>query len=326
MPAPEIDHPLPPTVAERALLRAFLAFGNGPSGATWARLSDRWRARLDSIRGAITNTPDPASARDRLERNHHDEARPDPTRIHPTWWARALSRESPSVRRAVISHAPDPIGPALRRTFAAEADATEDANPPDPDALAWVLALAGERFVGGPAREDDDPPIIRIIAALDGRRYSHLVTGLGLARLAFLGQEDASRPRNRDRIAMLRPSLPEPTPELLTLVRDDLAALHLDAEGGTVRNLPPRLGLRSVARLLAPVDPHRTRWALQHLPYPIARSLYEHMSHDQPSLAPALLQRFESDMLLSAVVLLVREGRVDPLILDEPASGPGEPS
>jgi hypothetical protein len=51
---------------------------------------------------------DPETARDRLRREHAALARPDLSRVHPSWWVRALKEETPSVRRAVAANVPPP--------------------------------------------------------------------------------------------------------------------------------------------------------------------------------------------------------------------------
>ncbi|MEW4570003.1 hypothetical protein AB1L88_19230 [Tautonia sp. JC769] len=318
MPASDTDQPLNAT--DEALVLAFLAFGRRPEDPAWHRLSESWRNRLEQALPVIAYHFPPASARDRLAIDHAAEARPDPFRIHPSWWVRALRRESPSIRQAVIAHAPDPVGPALRRAFADAPDAEVVATyPPDPEALAWALTLAGERFVGGPIRRDDDPPIVRVIAALDTRGYARILTALGLARLSYAEQYDAVRARDRARLQALRPSLPAPRPELVDLAFAELAALRVEARDNPVHNLPARLGLSSLGRLLAEVAPHRARWALQHLPYHLARSLHTFMNPERFPLPPADLMAWESDLLRAAIVLLAREGRIDPLILAEPS-------
>src|SRR5690606_31735272 len=103
---------------------------------------------------------------------------------------------------------PMPVGPRLRRSLGYVDEGPILMHPPHPEALAWALALATERFVGGPPRRANDPPIVRAIAALDGRGHHRLASALGLAKLAFAGEGVPDRPRVRARIEALRPSLP----------------------------------------------------------------------------------------------------------------------
>src|SRR5262249_54733622 len=69
------------------------------------RLEPSWARRLlDGDGGSPAVSPGPgdrAAARERLRQAHRAEARVDLTRVHPSWWARGLREESPSVRRAV---------------------------------------------------------------------------------------------------------------------------------------------------------------------------------------------------------------------------------
>src|SRR5262249_59278158 len=50
---------------------------------------------------------------------------------------------------------------------------------------------------------------------------------------------------------------------------------RLDVQAGspnrTSRHSTARIGLRTIARLLADCEPFRVRWALQHWPYPLAK-------------------------------------------------------
>ena len=63
----------------------------------------------------------------------------------------------------------------------------------------------------------------------------------------------------------------------------DLAAVDRGRAGG----LAARLGLVSVGRLLAAVEPHRSRWALQHLPYEIAKAIGARIEPGGPKVLAA---------------------------------------
>ncbi|QDV35245.1 hypothetical protein ElP_31480 [Tautonia plasticadhaerens] len=302
------------------MLLAFLAFGTGPGDPGWPRLSAAWRSRLEGARAAIGGRFDEGSARGLLAVEHEAEARADPRRVHPSWYVRALRREAPSVRRAVAATAPPPLGPALRRALDDAERAPGPTHPPQADALAWALALAGERLVGGPAHRDDDPPVVRAIAALDGRGHFQLLSGLGLAKVAFAGEDRHDQLRPRARSEILRPSLPTARLELVDLALGDLDAARRLA-GGRLR--PARLGLTSLGRLLAGVDPHRSRWALQQLPYTVAGLAGKSMDLRALPLPADDVLAWESALLRAAVVLLIREGRVDPSDLADPSRGQG---
>jgi hypothetical protein len=317
---PASENARPPDLAEQSMMLAFRAFGIGPDDPAWARLSSPWRSRLETAREAVAGRFDEGSARAMLAREHAAESQANPGRVHPSWYVRALRQEPPSVRRAVAALAPAPIGPAMRRALGYVDKGPSLSHPPDPDALAWALTLAGERLVGGPIRRDDDPPIVRAVAALDPRGHFHLISGLGLAKLAFAGEDRTDRPRLRARSEILRPSLPTPRLELVDLALEDLESARGLADG---RLLPPRLGLTSLGRLLAAVDPHRARWTLQHLPYTVARIVGGQMDLRRLPLPADDVIAWEAALLRAAVVLLIREGRADPLGLADPARNHG---
>jgi hypothetical protein len=69
-----------------------------------------------------------------------------------------------------------------------------------------------------------------------------------------------------------------------------------------------RIGLFTVARLLADCEPFRLRWALEHLPYPIVKLTRSLMS-DASSRTPVIL-RGEAQLLKSAWERLTLEGRL----------------
>lgn len=318
MPASETSRP--PSLAERSMLLAFLAFGHGPDDPAWSRLSTSWRSRLEAERASIGGRFDEGSAWGRLALEHKAEAKADPDRVHPSWYVRALKREVPSVRRAVAVAARPPLGPSLRRALGYVEEGPGLTHPPQRDALDWALALAGERLVGGPAHREDDPPVVRAIAALDGRGHFQLLSGLGLAKITFAGEDRSDRIRPRARSEILRPSLPTARLELVDLALEDLDAGRREA-GGRLR--PARLGLASLGRLLAAVDPHRARWTLQHLPYRIAGIAGKSMDLRPLPLPADDVLAWESALLRAAVVLLIREGRVDPSDLADPSRGQG---
>ena len=70
-----------------------------------------------------------------------------------------------------------------------------------------------------------------------------------------------------------------------------------------------RIGLFTVARLLADSEPFRLRWALQHWPYPIVKLTRSLMS-DASSRTPVIL-RGEAQVLKSAWERLTLEGRLE---------------
>ena len=310
----------PPSIADDALLLAFRAFGAWPDDPAWSRLAPSFREHLEPSRKRFDARINSSSARARLAREHSNEARIDPTRVHPSWYVRALKRETPSVRRALASFSEKPLGPALRKAFNYVDTGPSLSLPPHPEALSWALTLASERLVGGPNRRENDPPIVRAIADLDSRGHYRLASAMGLAKLAFAGEDRLAGPRYRERFHVLHVSLPAARLELIDLAISDLASAR---RAGNGRNLPPRLGLVSIGRLLAAVEPHRAHWALQHLPYEAARQLGSHRNLETAPLSPDDVHAWEASLLRAAIVLLIREGRVDPLVFAEPGRGPG---
>src|SRR5262245_52779954 len=104
----------PPGTADRALLRALAGWGRAGGERFWDHFSPAWRDRLRAgWESGAAGVAAPEAAVEILGREHAAEARPDPDRVHPSWWVRALQDESPAVRRAVAIHAPEPIRGAV---------------------------------------------------------------------------------------------------------------------------------------------------------------------------------------------------------------------
>jgi hypothetical protein len=74
------------------------------------------------------------------------------------------------------------------------------------------------------------------------------------------------------------------------------------------RHRPARLGLQTVARLLADCEPFRVRWAMQHWPYPIAKIIRSLMP--APGQLSAPLLEGESLILKTAWDRLNVEGKL----------------
>ena len=86
-----------------------------------------------------------------------------------------------------------------------------------------------------------------------------------------------------------------------------------DVEASRSSKLPPRqqparIGLATIARLLADSEPFRLRWALQHWPYPIAKLIRSLMP--PAASRPAPLLEWESLILKTAWDRLNLEGRL----------------
>ncbi|QEH37978.1 hypothetical protein OJF2_65740 [Aquisphaera giovannonii] len=202
-----------------------------------------------------------ASALRRLRAAHRAQARPDLGRVHPSWLERALQDESPSVRRLV-----------------------RDGGPARSEAAAWALALWTERLVGGEPPDPSEPAAILALAGLPPSGLYRLVVLAGIAKVALAGDPRgmlAGRPAWAARgdwfASRLGGALGEGEGRPRAWAARDIeasprAAARTVAEAGPRRGLAS-LGLVTLARLLSACDPHRVRWALQHVPYPVAKRL-----------------------------------------------------
>jgi hypothetical protein len=307
-----------PSTADRALLRAARAWGVPGEDIPWGRFAPDWRERLQAAWPAARRASS-RSARDGLRRDHEASTRPDPARIHPSWYVRALRPESAAVRMAVATHASPAIREALRGDPGWEGDGTRPVHSPDPVALGWALALWAERLVGDVPGRADDPPAVVALTRLRPRDLARLVAACGQAKHAFAieghGPSGADEERvrmtavGRVRLGFFRRLIGAADPRLVPAARADLGAIGPDPRRGH-----SRLGLLSFGRLLALSEPHRARWAIQHIPYPIAREMRE---KGEPPLPPRALEAWESWILEAAWARLLAEGR-----LERPPGGP----
>jgi hypothetical protein len=255
--------------ADRILFWAVRAGADRPEPSWGRRLQEVWE-RAARVAGPC----DPASAREQLRRAHQAEARVDLRRVHPSWWVRALREESPAVQRVVAASAPEQVRHAVQAGLLLDDRDLAGDHPADPAVLDWVLSLWTERLVGGAAERADDPPAIQALSRLSPRSGYRLCRWAGLAKLALAGREGdddvaAGPPGSRTRAEWLRERLAPADAEFRALVAHDVQA-------PAVAKLPrrrraARIGLLTIARLLADCEPFRVRWALQHWPYPIAK-------------------------------------------------------
>jgi hypothetical protein len=110
--------------------------------------------------------------------------------------------------------------------------------------------------------------------------------------------------RDHERLLHFRERFDEPSPRLKQLARHDVAGF-----GQADRPERQSLGLVTFARLLEVAESYRVRWALQHLPYPVARfirTLMNPKSRRSSSLAP-----WEELVLEAATARLQAEGRLE---------------
>jgi hypothetical protein len=312
--------------ADRILLLAARAWtGAGGEGETpqalatrlWDRLGPSWGHRLRDAweRGASAATAgNPRSVRDAIRRAHQAEARVDAGRVHPSWWVRALRGESPAVQRVVAATAPEPVRHAVQAGLLLDNEDLIADRAGDEEVRAWVLSLWTERLVGGEPERADDPPVIVAMTRLSPRAGYHLCAVAGLAKLAVAGQEpqqDLHRRALRARWEWLLGRLATPDRGLREQALRDVQA---GAVNGPSRHAPARIGLLTLARLLADCEPFRVRWALQHWPYPLAKLTRALMASASQRSAHGLHEEFL--VLRAAWDRLALEGRL-------PLSWPG---
>lgn len=234
--------------------------------------------------GSGADDPAASSALRELGRAHREEARADFSRIHPTWLARAAREESPAVRAIVAGFGPPLVQDALRTAFGAP---ETPERPPHPEALEWVLALWAERLVGGEPQRDDDPPVIVALTRPSPREAYRLWHGVGQLKRKIA--ED-----------------PDQRPEVRELLRRGVDMIARARFG--VRRGVSLLGLATAARLLADCELFRSRWALQHLPYPVVKRI--RWLTPPTAERSATASRLESRILRTVWERLVDEGRL----------------
>jgi hypothetical protein len=191
--------------------------------------------------------------------------------VHWSWWVRALRDESPSVQAVVADHADPAMRTVLHAALGLGPTAPGPSREPDSDALRWALALWDERVLRDLPEWPGDPPVILALCRLDFWEVVALARASGLAKWA-LAEADAPprRAAARDRYDDFQrhwraSGLPD-----LAAARRSFREFFL---GWTGPRGGGRLGLVTFGRLLARVEPYRARWALQHLPYPVARRI-----------------------------------------------------
>ncbi len=282
---PASDTPCAVLNADLALLLCLEAWGfpdlARSKRSPWCWLDTQWHDRLENARREL----DPHAAEQALgllRLSHRFQCRADPGRVHPTWWTRALQDESPAVRQFLALHGPSQVR-AAHDGLGTGREASES-HPPDPAVAGWVLSLSTERLVGGEPVGPDEPPAIVALAALSSRELYRLSHATGQAWTALAGDPDdilALRPLDgrrklwfHDRFsAQFGPESARPD----AWAQHDLRGWR-GSEGQHRRRRLASLGLSTIARLLAECEPYRVRWALQHVPYPVAKRIRSIMS------------------------------------------------
>jgi hypothetical protein len=249
---------------------------------------------------AVAATLADAADLDSLRRAHAAQLGPDPGRVHPTWFVRALQEESPAVRLAVIRATAEPLRSILLRGLSVDPADLEPDLEADPDARQVALTLWTERLVGDLPLLADDPPAIAALTRLSPVGLYRLLRTCGVAKSALLDTTIAG------------PGFPD-DPRLLRIVANDR-----EAAGAFGRHALAGLGLMTLARLLADAEPYRLRWALQHLPYPIAKRIRVYAA--QPLAAVKSVRAWESSILEAASSRLRSDGRpsLEPDGMDRP--------
>lgn len=295
--------PGPLSSVDRDLLDAYRAWGGQHAGEEFdhfpaaRRASLRWASKLG--RG-----DDREVALDRLRREHAAQARPDLARVHVSWWVRALRDEPESVRRAVIAGLPAGLADALVAEFQLSPDDLIPDHPPDPGAVSQALALWSSQLVGDLPERDDDPLVVVAVTALDAPTLTRLIRVTGLAKWALVDRRpNGLGTGDGERFAHFRATLTAADPVFVRVATRDV-----DELGGDDLPAVARAGLTTFARLLNAAEPYRARWALQHLPYPTARSLRALMGPGGRKMP--MLARWESDVLGAAWKRLHAEGLI----------------
>lgn len=287
--------------SDQALVAALAAWG-GVEALPLLRRFGAQRAR--ELAGALM--PDPQSEPlERLRRDREAQFDHDPRRVHPSWYVRALAEESPAVRRLVVSASPEPLRTSLLRGLGLSADDIAPDRAVDPEARRAALALWTERLVGDVPGRVDDPPVVGALSTLGPVALYRLARLCGLAKRSIVRGATilASRPLMDARLAAFRAVLDGPNdPRLVQLVANEWAATE-----SLGRHRLAGFGLATLGRLLARADSYRVRWALQHVPYPIAKRLRIAASRPEASVRKVL--DLEARILDTARDRLRREGR-----------------
>lgn len=103
----------PLAIADRALLAALRGWSESVDTRFWNCFEPGWRQILQNGWNEVIALS-PEEAQEQVRREQQAQRHPDWSRIHPSWWLRALKNESPAVQRAVVAHAPRSIREPLK--------------------------------------------------------------------------------------------------------------------------------------------------------------------------------------------------------------------
>ncbi len=273
MPAMET---LSPT--DQALVASLAAWG-GVEALPLLRRFGAQKARV--LAGALVPEPPPDPLA-YLRTAGKSQLGPDLRRVHPSWFVRALREESPAVRRVIVGDSPEPLRTLLLRDLGLSLDDLVPDRPVDPDSRGVAHALWTERLVGDLPHHADDPPVVEALATLGPVGLYRLVRLCGLAKRAILpGSTILAVGRIMDeRFAFFRGRLGGPFDPRLV----QMAANEWTSTESLGRHRLAGFGLATFGRLLNQADAYRVRWALQHVPYPIAKRLRVAASRPEASV------------------------------------------
>ena len=316
------------TEADRALLLSMAAWAAGSIAADptadqaekehdfiWkfcGRLEPRWVKRLRAAWDRAALSPDRfemPDAIDRLRKLHVSSVSAELPRVHSTWLIRALQEESPAVQRMVAASLTGPLRHSIQAGLLLDEQDIASERPVNLFVRDWVMGLWTERLVGGEPVRSDDPPALFAVYGLSLRAGLRLCRMAGLGKMVVASEASATGllgPLNRQRSEWLKDNLRGTEPEFEECARRDLRSI--------VRSSLPRrhhggrLGLFTIARLLADSEPFRLRWALQHWPYAIVKLIRSIMAN--PSSRDQAILRGESRVLKIAWERLTLEGRL----------------
>jgi hypothetical protein len=284
---------------------AFLAGFRGRLSGAWLQTL---LASLDRD-GRPEAVSDRGRALDTLRKMHQAMAAVDLARVHPTWLVRALLEESPAVQRLVTASFTGAARHRVQAGLLLDSRDLVSERSAAPEVASWVMGLWTERLIGGEPERPDDPPALIVLVRLTPRAGYRLCRMAGFCKLILAGEPPHHRHAgdHRTRYDWLAGRLANVSADVQALARRDVASSQ--ASRLPARHQSARIGLTTIARLLADIEPFRLRWALQHWPYPVAK-LIRSLLPSSPSRPSALLES-ESLILRTAWDRLNFEGRLE---------------
>ena len=252
-----------------------------------------------------------ARALKRLRELHIAMARVELPQVHPTWLIRALQDESPAVQRLVSDSVPEPLKHSLQAGLLLDAQDIASDHAVQPMFREWVMGLWTERLLGGEPSRSDDSPALAAVCRLGGPSGYRLCRMAGIGKMVLATDKPGKAfqsPVRRSRAEWLHGRLSNLGSEFRGAQRRT-EVQSVAASKVPKRHHAARIGLFTLARLLADAEPSRLRWALQHWPYKIVKLLRVSMTTSSTTSTPAILA-CETELLLTAWERLKLEGRL----------------